>query len=257
MKRLVSMTLVLAMLLCMCCSCELFPSGGSGSGRDQETTAAKKKTITLHDGSLSKTFEVTVGKQADIDECLRLGYYSKGYYTAPEGGEQYFSADGKSLAVWGENFPTEFYVQYEPVSSLTYTKRLLEDETKTFSWHICAQGDDRKEFENALKANLGKSVKVDISFAACDTYTYSSMKWTVYCKNNSTYSEGSQTAAKTAAQYSGVIIDVDTSYKTYKHTAFISAEELAIGDGLFVFFSRGNTFGSGKLKNITITVSFN
>lgn len=240
--------LLLAAFLLQACAV-ITPGGEDTAGKKEKTVA-----ITLYDGEEARSYEVTVGKQAAIGECIKHGYYSMGYYTAPEGGERYFSADGKSLSEWSESFPTVFYVQYAPIGDFSCTKSFLDNEIHTLSYYTHARINTVGELGNALKGNLDKTIRVKLSFIASDTS--GDEDWVIYYKNTQSYNEGNLISKAIAAKYHGFEIDVGSSYQSFSHISYIPASEIYAGEALVAFFNRGATFGDGKIKNIVFELSF-
>ena len=195
-----------------------------------------------------------MGKQAQIDECVKQGCYVKGYYTKPDGGERYFSADGKSLSEWDKSYPDEFYVQYAPISEFSYTTTFTKDKITTFSYNLHATIALKGELKNAISANLDKSIVIKVSFNAADTS--GDEDWVVYYKNTDSYNEGNLRTNEIANKYHGFVIDADSTYKTYSGTSTIPASTVYAGESLVCFFSRGASFGDGKIKTITFEIVF-
>ncbi|MBQ4072020.1 MAG: hypothetical protein IJD51_06395 [Clostridia bacterium] len=246
-KKLCAVALTLLLTCCiMLSSCQFI-------GGDSTPPAPEKKTITIHDGTYSESLEVEIGKQAKITSLSKQGYFSNGYFDSENGGTRYFDASGTSLAVWSTSNPTDFYVQYSPISEFNNKAEFCTDKASSFGYHICTKISFSPKFKNALSANLDKTVKIDFTFNAYDT---DQEDWVVYFKNVSQYGEGGYNTDQIVNKYHGHKIDVPSSYKTYSFTSYIPASEIYAGDCLGLFFSRGNTWGDGYIKNVVVNISF-
>ena len=224
----------------------------SGNGSYNGGGGSNTVKITLHDGSYAKSFDVEVGSQAKIDELTKMGYYSTGYYTSTEGGEQYFDASGTSLSTWSSNYPTDFYVQYLPIEEFSKKAVFYSSNAKEFSYYEGAIVKLDPQFANAMKANLNKTLNVYTYFSAYDT---KAEDWVVYYKNVAKYNEGSMTKDKIASQYYGYIIDVPSNYTNFSYSCNIPISKISNGDCLAFLYSRGANVGKGYIKNLTINIT--
>lgn len=222
---------------------------GSGDGSDMNNS---KVQITLHDGNFSKNFDVTVGTTAKIDELTKIGYFSTGYYTSENGGDKYFDASGKSLSSWAENYPTDFYVQYKPISEFQLESNHYTSKAKEFTYYEGTIVTTTPEFLNAMKANSQKTLNVTTSFWAYDS---KKEDWVVYYKNLAKFNEGNMTKDKIANQYYGYIIDVPSSYTSFSYSCNIPVSKIAGGEKMTFLYSRGATMGEGAIKNLNITIT--
>lgn len=251
MKRLTPIILAILSIISLLAfsGCSLF-TGGSGTGNP----IAQKTTITLCDGSYSQDFEVTIGQQAKITELTKQGYYLTGYYDSETGGEKYFDASGKSTAVWSASNPTTFYAQYKPIDEFVMTTTFAKSGTHEFSYHTHGNITGNAEFQNALKANLNKNLKVEYSLNGYDSDD--GEDWIVYFKNVDSYNEGNLTKDKIASKYYGKVFIMSSSFKTISGTASIPANYIYSGEGFVTFVSRGASFGEGKFKNFNLIITF-
>ncbi len=219
---------------------------------DSSIPPAETVSITLHDENYADTFSVEVGKQASITELTKQGYYSKGYYDSATGGEKYFEADGTSVSVWSKSYPTDLYVQYAPISEFCYEKTYIT-KGEEFSYYTGQSVSVKGEFLNAIKGNLNKNVKIEVSFSAYDS---KEKDWALYFKNVAKYDEGSLTMSKILEKYPGVKLKISSSFNIYSFSKTVSASTINAGKNISLIITRGNTFGEGEIRDCTMKFTF-
>lgn len=255
-KNSTKIVLLLAMILPALSSCGFLDLLNGHSGGNQDDSESLETTqITLYDGDFSKTFDVAIGKKASISELTKQGYYSLGYFDSPEGGTKYFNADGTSTVAWNYNLPTSFYVQYAPISSFSYIDDSAFDGTYDFGWHIKHDLVISPECMNGIKANLDLNLSITASFSGYDSSSFVD-SWILYYKNVSSYDEGNYSTAGILKAFVGEEFSVGTSYASYTITKKVATDYVFSGTSLTCLFSRGNTFGSGYLRNLKYSISF-
>ena len=212
----------------------------------------KSVTITLHDGAYSKEFSVIIDGTPSIDELTKTGYYSIGYYTSETGGEKYFDANGKSLTSWSIDYPTDFYVQYRPISELQLQSTHYSSDPKEITYYEGTIVKTTPEFLTAMKCNPNSTLNVSTSFSVYDT---KNEDWVVYYKSTNKFEEGNLRANEIASKYNGYVFDATTSYASYSYTTQIPVSKMVTGDKMTFIYSRGAAIGKGAIKNLTINIS--
>lgn len=225
---------------------------------DENDTINKKEVveIVLCDDSSEYKYEVVIGEIAQITEMVKKGYVSRGYFDSKSGGEKYFDADGKSLSVWSVNYPKVFYVQYQNINEYRYSKMYFDKEEAVFGYYRVVKLEFGAEFNNAIKANLDKKIKVSYEFIAYDDYWNKGKDVIFYFKNVDKYNEGGMYRDQIINAYNGKEFVINSSYQNYSYYAYIDAQYVYNGSCLAFIMSRGATTGDCRVKNLLFTIEF-
>ena len=179
MKRLISMTLLLAVLLSVCCSCGLFPSGGSGDGEEGALPISIK--VHYHDDIVRTYTQEDTYEAIQCEQLSPSGKRIVGLFD--EDGIQYAGYD--CLVQPKKGMPSELYAKYKDVDisylQLDPFEALDEDPKKisfysgttySFKFDTSLYPED-EEFISACLCNPYADVVISVSFMAKgDTKNY-------------------------------------------------------------------------------------
>ena len=179
-KILIAVVLLVVLTCVMLSSCTAFEdliniifSGGSedsGDGGSSEN-GIKSVNVNFHIGDRVQTEKINIGEEYKASIPVKNGYYLTGYFTQPNGGEMYFDEFGRSISVWSEDYPTDFYAQWKSVSG--YKIYNIDKSDKTYDGNgsvgMLFSMDDFSTI--VLSGNLSCEVKVTVSFRIKEAYT--------------------------------------------------------------------------------------
>ena len=227
---------------------------GFGNGNDKGSAATeelKTASITLVDGISEQTITVTYNEEYRTSVPNKSGFYFKGYYDSETGGDCYIGANGKSIGVWTEVFPTKLYAQYGSIEGMSWTSDVENaDEAYKFSFYsVIYDFKLPNDFQNAMKANPGKKIKVVLNFKAkqLSEGTLESPH-----RMNVKLQDGSDKGAMSFGKYELMAGKEYQSY-TYEYTANAASFPKGI---LYISFDLGYANTSMYLRDISIDVSF-
>lgn len=129
--------------------------------------SSKNKTveIVVHNDSSTKNYTVTLGKTAKIDAVYKNGYYPLGFFTQAEGGDKYFDFAGDSVSIWQEDYPTEFYAQYDSIENFDAIEWDYGSAEKSCKYGYYEPSvSENEQAYYALMGNLDKTLEIHLSF---------------------------------------------------------------------------------------------
>ncbi|MBQ9144087.1 MAG: hypothetical protein IJX60_03970 [Paludibacteraceae bacterium] len=179
-KVLIAVVLLVVLTCVMLSGCTAFEdlfniiaSGGSGDSGDggSSENGIKSVNVNFHIGDRVQTEKINIGEEYKASIPVKNGYYLTGYFTQPNGGEMYFDEFGRSISVWSEDYPTDFYAQWKSVSG--YKIYNIDSSDKTYSSigsvKVAFQMEDHPTI--VLSGNLNCEVVVSISYRIKEVYT--------------------------------------------------------------------------------------
>lgn len=187
--RIIYLIFALLLICSILTGCSFF-GDESDSTKDTGSNSLNTVRVNFYNGENVKTENLEIGKQFKVSLPIKNGYYLTGYYSEPEGGIQYFDVYGRSISVWSENYPTDLYAQWEPISGVRIYNIYKPDKTYESTGTLDANIwflSSLDEFGILLvSANLNREVKITISYRVKEVYTqyYPTVKHYVTIKDS-------------------------------------------------------------------------
>ena len=157
MKKIICVFFVVIMVFLFGCECSF-----------SSDIFNKEKEITVFVDENKYQYTAIVDKEFSIRPVTKEGYYLKGFYSEKEGGQKYIKADGNSLSVWKDEFPTTLYAQFESINELMFKGDVILDtvqirdefspQKKYVTYNLS------EDFNNAILANYNSNIYVSVSF---------------------------------------------------------------------------------------------
>ena len=119
-KTIIALICVVTICATILCGCSLFESVGGSKSKP-----VPKIELTIHDGSSTRTVEVTPGMKTAITPHTKKDHYLKGYFDQEQNGTKYIDSAGVSLIEWKSTNPTELYAQWGNIYDLLFEEVII------------------------------------------------------------------------------------------------------------------------------------
>lgn len=203
--------------------------------------------ITIHQNNEERSITAVVGNYVNLSVHVDEGEYCKGIFDKPTGGTKYFGGTGKSIDVWSEENPTEFYVQNGSIYDLVVN---FPDDGSEISFGASSGYSGFTEefddcFISAVVHNPEAKIEINTIFSAKGSTSGFEAEFRIYNNKNIKFAELVDSKEFTLSQ----------SYQQCLMQTVTEANVFRNGSICFLAFNNG-IFGRGTAKYVSIDVRF-